>query len=40
VEICSTVTAIKYIHKYIFKGSDRANVELAEGETIDEIKVK
>ena len=34
VEVCSTIRAIKYIHKYIYKGSDRATVELEQ----DEIK--
>ena len=34
VEVCSTIHAVKYIHKYIYKGSDRATVELEQ----DEIK--
>jgi PIF1-like helicase/Helitron helicase-like domain at N-terminus/Helicase len=34
VEVCSTIRAIKYIHKYIYKGSDRATAELE----LDEIK--
>ncbi len=34
VEVCSTIRAIKYIHKYIYKGSDHATVELEQ----DEIK--
>lgn len=44
VEICNTVQAVKYIHKYIFKGSDRATavVERTGGNTEanprDEIK--
>ena len=28
VEVCSSVQAIKYIHKYIYKGSDCATVAL------------
>lgn len=28
VEICSSVKAIKYIHKYIFKDNDRITVQL------------
>jgi hypothetical protein len=28
VEVCSTVKAVKYIHKYIFKGEDRATLEV------------
>ena len=43
VEICSSVRAIKYIYKYIYKGSDRARIALcdtlAEGEQVDEILV-
>ena len=35
VEICTSVKAIKYIHKYIYKGHDRATI--AVGEDIDEI---
>ncbi len=45
VEVCSTIKAVKYLFKYVYKGSDRAtvkigaqkeNVELEE-EEIDEI---
>ncbi|THH13907.1 hypothetical protein EW146_g6363 [Bondarzewia mesenterica] len=35
VEICASIKAIKYIHKYIYKGHDRATLELGE---VDEIK--
>jgi len=28
VEICSTVKAVKYLHKYVFKGSDKAQIEV------------
>ena len=35
VEICASVKAIKYIHKYIYKGHDRATLEM--GGDIDEI---
>src|SRR6266436_3848816 len=35
VEICASIKAIKYIHKYIYKGHDRATLEM--GEDIDEI---
>jgi len=35
VEICASVKAIKYIHKYIYKGHDRATVVV--GKDIDEI---
>jgi hypothetical protein len=36
VEICCSVSAVKYIHKYIYKGGDRTTLELAK--EIDEIK--
>ena len=40
VEICASVKAIKYIHKYIYKGHDRTTLEVTrEGaQAIDEIK--
>ena len=40
VEICASVKAIKYIHKYIYKGHDRTTLEITrEGErAIDEVK--
>lgn len=28
VEVCATVKAVKYIHKYIYKGSDRTNIQI------------
>jgi hypothetical protein len=34
VEICSSVKAVKYIYKYIFKGHDRALVEVRSGRTV------
>lgn len=42
VEICATIDAIKYIHKYIYKGHDRTTIEVSGGdgqrEARDEIK--
>lgn len=35
VEVCASVQAVKYIHKYIYKGSDRTSVRL--GNFADEI---
>ena len=35
VEVCATVQAVKYINKYVYKGSDRTTV--AVGTTDDEI---
>ena len=32
VEICSTVKAVKYLHKYVFKGSDRAQIAVVQGQ--------
>jgi hypothetical protein len=29
VEVCATLQSVKYIHKYIYKGSDRAIVEFS-----------
>ena len=37
VELCSTVTCIKYVLKYTFKGQDRAAYNLESADTIDEI---
>ncbi|KNZ78075.1 hypothetical protein J132_02265 [Termitomyces sp. J132] len=37
VEVCASVEAIKYIHKYIYKGHDRTTLEIA-GEQRDKIK--
>ena len=36
VEVCASVQAVKYIHKYIYKGGDRSTLEL--GSENDEIK--
>jgi len=30
VEICSTVKACKYLHKYVFKGSDKAQIKVVQ----------
>ena len=30
VEHCASIKAIKYLHKYVFKGSDMANIEISE----------
>jgi hypothetical protein len=41
VEICASVEAVKYIHKYIYKGHDRTTIEVSaaqEGAGRDEIK--
>ena len=36
VKVCGSVKAVKYIHKYIYKGGDRATVMLDSEQ--DEIK--
>jgi len=36
IEVCNLVKAVKYLHKYIFKGPDRGIVEMYE--VVDEIK--
>lgn len=41
VEVCSSIKAVKYLFKYIYKGHDRASISLGEtddNEPIDEIK--
>src|SRR6202453_2341635 len=39
VEICTSIKAIKYIHKYIYKGHDLATMEVGGGQQqVDEIK--
>jgi hypothetical protein len=35
VEVCTTVQAIKYIYKYVYKGRNKATLEIA---NTDEIK--
>jgi hypothetical protein len=35
VEVCASIKAVKYIHKYIYKGPDRATLEVG---NLDEIK--
>ena len=35
VEICTTVSAVKYLYKYVYKGHDRAIVEFRSGENAD-----
>ncbi|XP_074314952.1 uncharacterized protein LOC141651129 [Silene latifolia] len=40
VEVCSTMHAVKYLYKYIYKGHDRVSFSVAEGEEpkpVDEI---
>ncbi|KAH9095277.1 hypothetical protein Ae201684P_013393 [Aphanomyces euteiches] len=37
VEACTSISAVKYLYKYIFKGSDRSNFQLESSE-LDEIK--
>ena len=34
VEICSSITAIKYLFKYVYKGHDRATVEVKSNDEI------
>ena len=33
VEICATIRAVKYLHKYIFKGSDRTTIRVGPDRT-------
>ena len=34
VEVCTTVQAVKYIHKYVYKGRDRATLKIADTDEI------
>ena len=40
VEICASIEAVKYIHKYIYKGYDKTTLEIYQGQDQqrDEIK--
>ena len=40
VEICSTITVVKYLYKYVYKGHDRATIQMQDmsGNVIDEVK--
>jgi hypothetical protein len=37
VEVCSTVSAVKYLYKYVYKGPDRAVLQMRADGDIDEI---
>ncbi|KIJ43427.1 hypothetical protein M422DRAFT_253306 [Sphaerobolus stellatus SS14] len=37
-ECCISVGSVKYIHKYIYKGPDRATLKITDKENVDEIK--
>ena len=39
VEICAIVKAVKYIHKYIYKGSDKATVEIRGQNGLNEVEM-
>jgi hypothetical protein len=36
VEVCASIKAVKYIHKYIYKGPDRATLEIGNADEIKE----
>ncbi|XGW32792.1 hypothetical protein V3C99_017366, partial [Haemonchus contortus] len=38
MEICGMISAVKYLYKYIFKGPDRANLNIESANEHDEIK--
>ncbi|VDL83924.1 unnamed protein product, partial [Nippostrongylus brasiliensis] len=38
VEICGMITAVKYLYKYVYKGTDRARIRIGNNESVDEIK--
>ncbi|KAI5429927.1 hypothetical protein KIW84_034492 [Lathyrus oleraceus] len=37
VEICSSIKSIKYLYKYVYKGSDRVAMEVHKGSYMDEV---
>lgn len=39
VEICSSIQAVKYLYKYVYKGPDRANVLIDDPSNVDEVKI-
>uniref|UniRef100_A0A8R1I5I4 ATP-dependent DNA helicase n=1 Tax=Caenorhabditis japonica TaxID=281687 RepID=A0A8R1I5I4_CAEJA len=42
LEVCAMVEAVKYLYKYVYKGHDRASIQMlrsADDETVDEIKM-
>ncbi|VDO64685.1 unnamed protein product [Heligmosomoides polygyrus] len=38
VEICGMTTAVKYLYKYVYKGTDKARLRIANDDAADEIK--
>uniref|UniRef100_A0A183G3N7 Helitron_like_N domain-containing protein n=1 Tax=Heligmosomoides polygyrus TaxID=6339 RepID=A0A183G3N7_HELPZ len=38
VEICGMITAVKYLYKYVYKGTDKARLRIANDDAADEIK--
>ena len=37
VEVCASMQAIKYIHKYIYKGADHTTIQLQETANADKV---
>ena len=35
IEICTSIKAVKYIHKYIYKGSDCTTLQLTDGDEVN-----
>ena len=35
VEVCTTIHAVKYLYKYVYKGHDRAALDLVRNEIVD-----
>ena len=36
VEVCASIKSVKYIHKYIYKGSDRTTLQLIDGDEVSQ----
>ncbi|XP_028104091.1 uncharacterized protein LOC114303138 [Camellia sinensis] len=37
LEICSSITSVKYLYKYVYKGPDRVALEVRQGPNYDEV---
>lgn len=37
VEICSSFKSVKYLYKYVYKGSDRVSLQVCAGQNFDEV---
>ncbi|XP_074271508.1 uncharacterized protein LOC141595439 [Silene latifolia] len=40
VEVCSTIQAVKYLYKYVYKGHDKISFNIAAGNEVQEVTLK